>query len=96
VRWSAEFSDPLRRDVTGNLRVGAFGKDDLSDMMLRYLKKHGTELMVEDSYFELIELTTFLAADELIFTNDNQLEYMLMDYPPQLQQLVRAKAKVWH
>ncbi|OFJ71744.1 hypothetical protein HMPREF2851_06235 [Actinomyces sp. HMSC064C12] len=96
VRWTAEFSDPLRRDVTGNLRSGTFSEGDMSKMMLRYLSQQGYQLLEQNSYFELIEICTFLAADELIFTNDNQLDYMVADYPDDIRRLVKAKATVRH
>ena len=97
VRWSAEFSDPMRRDSQGVPRVGPFEDDDVSRRLLAGVRARGFDHELVTSCFDLVELATFVLADELIFTNANQMEYMLADYDdPRLRRLVRSKATVRH
>jgi glycosyltransferase involved in cell wall biosynthesis len=71
VKWYAEFSDPLSRDIYGKKRRE---KDDL---------------------FENIERMVYEDADVIIFTNSNQMAYML-DYNPnkELEERIRTRSMV--
>lgn len=76
LRWTAEFSDPLRTDVHGQRRSGTVVDDALA-RRLRHVVDGVARGERLETLFDLVELSTFALADELIFTNENQLAYML-------------------
>lgn len=92
TRWSAEFSDPVSRDVHGELRTGKVKDDDVSRRLRAALPADfpGDELTL----FQWCEQIAYHLADELVFTNPHQLQVMLEDCPPALRELVRSKAVV--
>lgn len=92
--WTAEFSDPLRFNSSGGVREGALKENPVSERLRRALTAKGFGDLTIRSLFDLVEAVTFVLADELVFTNHNQLEYMLESYPPVLRELVRHKATV--
>lgn len=94
ISWTAEFSDPLRFGVDGEPREGAFESDAVSLALAAAIESHSPELLPVNSLFDLIEFSTVLLADELIFTNEIQLDYMSFEYPDWLKQLVRSKSLV--
>ena len=95
VFWTAEFSDPLRFDAEGNPRPGSIVSDSVSDELLESVQRVGLDLNEHVSLFELVEIATFLLADELVFTNQQQKNVMLAssDIAP-IRQEVSAKAIV--
>ncbi|MBO9556775.1 glycosyltransferase [Cellulomonas sp.] len=76
LRWAAEFSDPLRTDVHGQRRGGAVVDDALARRLRDVVDDVARGERLE-TLFDLVELSTFALADELVFTNPNQLDYML-------------------
>lgn len=94
VRWSAEFSDPLRYGVDGSKRSGELTSNDISKRLLSAINESVPSSLEVETLFDLVEYATMTVADELIFTNPNQLEFMLLDYPKDLQLKIRAKAVV--
>jgi hypothetical protein len=78
LRWTAEFSDPLRRNTDGVDRVGDMDDDWLSRELHQavavagFPQQHGSM-----SVFEWAEVAAYALADELVFTNENQRDYML-------------------
>ena len=95
VHWSAEFSDPLSRGADGRARPGAIVENDTSRALMAAVKAYGFAVDGIETLFELAEVSTYIFADELIFTNENQLEYMLsLRLPDGLAELVRKKATV--
>lgn len=78
VRWTAEFSDPLLFNAESNRRT--------SPIELDWLREHGVLAaldqvgalydIAETSLFYWCEICAIYLADELVFTNDNQLNYM--------------------
>lgn len=95
VKWTAEFSDPLRRDAEGGVRIGPLTDNIVAQRLFTGLASRGIECSEPESLFELVELATFVLADELIFTNQYQLEYMLSLYKvAEIRQLVSEKAVV--
>lgn len=95
VEWTAEFSDPLRRDAEGRPRVGALSDNSVSKRLMAGVESRGFETGQLDSLFDLIEVSTIVLADKLIFTNSNQLEYMASLLPTdELRRLVSEKAIV--
>lgn len=96
IQWTAEFSDPLRFGVDGSPRVGSFQQDSNAEFLLDVIKRRSpVELQIE-SIFDLVEAATMLIADELLFTNSNQLKYMLSKYPSEMANDISKKARVRH
>lgn len=95
VRWSAEFSDPLRRGVDGRPRSGALADDVAASELRSALAPDVVRREGIDTLFDLVEIATFSLADEVIFTNANQLEYMVgLLRSSRLRQSVLEKAVV--
>lgn len=95
VEWTAEFSDPLRRDAHGRNRSGPFFVNSVFEALSSVVESRGYEVEGHWSLFELVEVATFLLADKLIFTNLNQMEFMLsLAGSSELQQEVVSKAIV--
>lgn len=92
IYWEAEFSDPLCFDSSGNRRIGEITRNGVTAKLCRAIKKAGWEEVRLDSHFALTELATFLLANKLSFSNENQLNEVLKTYPRALQQLVRGKS----
>ncbi|EER46677.1 hypothetical protein AM305_11510 [Actinobacillus minor NM305] len=89
MKWIAEFSDPILVDVSG--------KERYEELDSNWLKKQG--FVSEDIYlsdkqnlFYWCEKLAYLYADELIFTNKNQLDYMLSYADEELRDVIRNKA----
>ena len=92
--WAAEFSDPLSRTVKGERRTGPIGAGSIARELRTGLARAGVKVPEDVTLFELCELLPYALASELHFTNPNQLEYMLSYCPPELQETMRAKARV--
>src|SRR5699024_10704588 len=76
VRWTAEFSDPLLVDIHSKVRFTDIGNNNL----VRYLSKDilgSFSKYVDNNLFNLMEIIPFALADELVFTNENQMESMI-------------------
>jgi SAM-dependent methyltransferase/glycosyltransferase involved in cell wall biosynthesis len=70
VEWIAEFSDPILYDI--------FGKERYSKIKIdKQLKSYSRS----DNLFFWVEYLPYLFADKIIFTNRNQLDYMLSNFP---------------
>lgn len=97
VRWTAEFSDPLRRDAEGQERPGELTDNATAEYLKSCIAARGFGYLPINTLFDLVELVTLVTADELIFTNQNQMDYMLSLYQDSsLQELVRRKSIVRH
>ncbi|MFF1831754.1 glycosyltransferase [Paenarthrobacter sp. NPDC058040] len=95
VAWTAEFSDPMSTDAQGKFRPGDLIRDDLFEEFERAVVSRGFESLETNSLFTWCEYVTYILADELIFTNDNQLEYMLSYVSdPRLKEQIQAKSVV--
>lgn len=93
--WRAEFSDPLRRDSLGNPRAGNLTDGYVTERLLKALRAHGFGDLAIETVFDLTEIVSFVLADELVFTNRNQMDYMLSIYDShEIQELVRKKALI--
>lgn len=91
TKWIAEFSDPILLDVSG--------KERFEELPIEWLKKHSfvsdnDDLSEKQNLFDWCERLPYLYADELIFTNKNQLEYMLSYADIGLRDVILAKATV--
>ena len=96
TRWQAEFSDPLRVGVDGKPRSGELTKGVTTYRLKKLVQSSDWPEIPIATHFELTELVTLLYADEIIFTNANQQQVMLEQYPEDLQAFVRAKSIIRH
>lgn len=90
MKWIAEFSDPILVDVSGKQRFEEIGTE--------WLWQQGFISNMDDNtnnnLFYWCEQLPYLYADELIFTNTNQLAYMLSYTDPQQFDMILNKAKI--
>lgn len=94
VRWTAEFSDPLGRGVDAQRRVGVLVEDEVTAILRAAVAARGVDVPDGVSLFEFVEIVTYTLADELIFTNANQRDYMLSLVSDEVAELARAKSVV--
>lgn len=94
LSWTAEFSDPMIRDASGNLRHGRCSRDFVTRKLIKIVSQYlGTEYK-PNSHFELVQFVTFALADEIIFTNEHQKNAMLHDTPKEIAALVEPKSTI--
>ncbi len=97
VPWVAEFSDPISRTVRGGRRSSASGAGPLPDELTSGLRAAGFDPPADGDVYTWAEQVAFALADEVMFTNDNQREYMLGYCPdPALAERARALSTVHH
>ncbi|MCD1287684.1 MULTISPECIES: glycosyltransferase [unclassified Brevibacterium] len=77
AKWTAEFSDPLRKDVFGTERLGNIEDDELWREVYAAVDEAGFELSVNESLFAVCEKIAYALADEIYFTNSHQMKYMM-------------------
>lgn len=93
IHWVAEFSDPLHKDVKGELREAPIDDDDYIEAVKSAVGVSNQDL-ITDNVFNICEILPFLFADELIFTNDYQLEDMLERFSDDVKASVRKRARI--
>lgn len=95
-RWIAEFSDPILWHVDATPRPS--GKVSLSGANLRLLRAVGSRaqafLREHATVLAWAQFIPFLLADELVFTNDQQLQVMLADAPAWMRDDVERRATI--
>lgn len=95
IKWIAEFSDPLLYNIESTERQSSMKNDvllrSLENGLLGMFSKY-----VDDNLFNLSELIPFALADELVFTNENQLEFMISRFNEDEKNFIRNKATVSH
>lgn len=97
VKWEAEFSDPMRWDAKGNPRPGGPASGRVARRLQRGIESAGGQGELHtcrDSHFALTELATLCLADQLVFTNQNQLNQILSSYSEAFAETVFAKSSV--
>lgn len=94
VHWEAEFSDPMRFDATGAERNGEITPGRVTDELRQIITSSSWPDLPITSHFELTEVATLIAADEVIFSNTNQQALVLAHYPNSFRQMVEEKATV--
>lgn len=82
VKWIAEFSDPLSMGTDNQPRPST--------------KEYEDEQAYLNTFWKDLEISVFENADKIIFTNDNQLEYMLKCNPPKEIAAIKEKSLVWN
>ena len=97
--WKAEFSDPLLHDIDN--KINTKKKHEIDDEEFfshvnREIQELGDFPLLENlsSTFFTIEYLTFLFADEIIFTNANQRDLMLKQFPIDLTDYVFKKSTI--
>ncbi|MGP5626939.1 hypothetical protein [Brachybacterium alimentarium] len=95
-RWIAEFSDPILWHVDATPRPS--GPMSLSGANLRLLRAVGSRaqafLREHATVLAWSQFIPFLLADELVFTNDQQLQVMLADAPEWMREDVERRATI--
>jgi glycosyltransferase involved in cell wall biosynthesis len=96
VKWVAEFSDPLLFDIHGKKREAhiedyAFIKK--ANKLIR--KQYKLPYISDSNLFFWCEYLPYVFADELVFTNENQLKYMIDNFPvKEVRALIKDKAVI--
>lgn len=94
LMWTAEFSDPLRFGADGAPRTAELADTPEIRELTSVLASSGFDSFEIRSLFDLVEAVTLLMADEVVFTNLNQREYMLREYSDQFAEMVNEKSIV--
>ena len=95
TRWIAEFSDPQQWNPYGTRREPAAEDDALWQELAAALRARGTAPPEDRNIGHLVELLAYALADEVVFTNDRQKEFMLGYLQEQdLVPAIEAKAVV--
>lgn len=94
IFWTAEFSDPLARGIDAKPRAGALTDNTVTRKLRRAVQHAGIELADDLTLFEFVEQVTMVLADELIFTNTNQRDFMVGNAPDAIAALVARKTVV--
>ena len=93
--WTAEFSDPAARDVQGEVRSAPLSESAFLDEVRAEVRRRGLPLLASDNVLDWCEYIAYVFADRVVFTNPNQLEYMLSYAPvPEAAALAREKAVI--
>ncbi|WP_414051188.1 hypothetical protein [Macrococcus animalis] len=93
IYWRAEFSDPLLTDVSSNERYSPIKDDDYIDRLKAEITPEYQNL-VDDNVFNLCEILPLSIADELIFTNEHQLEYIIKRFNDEIKASIRKRAVI--
>ncbi|MBU8731721.1 glycosyltransferase [Cytobacillus oceanisediminis] len=96
VRWVAEFSDPLLFDIHGKKREAHIEDQSFIKRANKLIRKKNKLPYVSDSnLFFWCEYLPYVFADELIFTNENQLKYMVDNFPvKEVRTIIKEKAVI--
>lgn len=101
VHWTAEFSDPVLRDMKGkikNYKSSRLDNDEFINKVNSKIEELGNAnfdlLDNPNNSFYLAEYLTFLFADRIIFTNKNQREIMLESYNDFIKEVVIDKSEI--
>lgn len=95
LHWRAEFSDPVVWNGYGQRRVGRAANDKMYRRLTAALTERGVATPERRNIAQLVELVAYAMADELVFTNEQQLEFMLARLPdPNLADRVKERATV--
>ncbi|QIZ05618.1 glycosyltransferase [Priestia megaterium] len=96
VKWVAEFSDPILLDIHGKKRESKIEDANFIKKANKLIgKKHKLQPVNDTNLFFWCEYLPYLFADELIFTNEHQLKYMLESFPIKgARKIIKRKAKI--
>ncbi|MDD1774182.1 MAG: hypothetical protein LUQ24_01480 [Methanobacterium sp.] len=95
IRWIAEFSDPLIYDIKSQERVVKIEDETYLEMIKQEVQHIGVPEYHISNLFFLAEYLPYLFADELVFTNQNQQEYMTKNFPiKEVQDMIEEKSTI--
>lgn len=95
VYWRAEFSDPVQLTTTGIFRSQEFVPDCIAFEILDFLDPSMRTVLRENlNVFFWTEYLAYFLADELVFTNRNQLDTMVSYAENIAKKSIADKAKV--
>lgn len=96
LKWTAEFSDPLYLDIHGQPRKGDINKSWLENNgFIALFSELNIKIPNTKELFFWCEYLPYILANELLFTNENQFQYMcsyLND--KELIKLIESKAVI--
>ena len=81
TKWVAEFSDPILYDIKSNAREGKVEDKKYLKKVNDVLIENKLPLYKGNNLFFLCEYLAYLFADEIIFTNVNQKQFMINEFP---------------
>ncbi|HWJ11015.1 MAG TPA: glycosyltransferase [Nocardioides sp.] len=98
IHWRAEFSDPMVWNPYGQRRSEQAPDDALWRSLVAALDAAGVPAPAERDVVAMVELVAYALADEIVFTNERQMEFMLgySEAPPAVLERVRSRARVSH
>ncbi len=104
VFWTAEFSDPLIYDLNNNPKEYDEMIIDDEEYVIKINKQikrlneiEGTDFQLVDnntSAYFIAEYLVYLFADKIIFTNENQAEVMINQFPVDVNDIVLKKMEI--
>lgn len=96
VFWSAEFSDPMLYDIFNKKRNTKLDDITYITRLNEEISKLGDYPLIENpsNLYFVVEYLTYLFADEVIFTNENQREVMLCQFPVDIYDKVMSKSRI--
>lgn len=92
--WSAEFSDPTIYNFEGCENSSSINDKEYVNKINKYLSDDLNKIKETDSINFISEYLTFIFADELIFTNENQKEVMSEYLPYNIRDIINKKSKI--
>ena len=96
VFWIAEFSDPMLYDIFNKKRTDKLKDKEYIDRINGEISKLGDFPLIDypaNLYF-IVEYLTYLFADKVVFTNENQREIMLSQHPVDVYDMVMNKSQI--
>ena len=98
VFWTAEFSDPLSRDMNGEFKdYRKLENKEHIDKINSKIKERDSNLKLLENpsnHFYIVEYLTYIFADKLVFTNFNQKEMMTELYDENIKEIVENKTEI--
>lgn len=95
TKWIAEFSDPLIYDIEAKKRVVDITDQAYLKELEATVKKAGFPVPNDNSLFFWCEYLPYIFADELIFTNENQYQYMMDMFPvEEIKPIIQQKVTI--
>lgn len=96
THWLAEFSDPMLWNPYGEQRPNAADDDALWRTLAAAVEAAGLPLPDDRNVAGLVEVVAYALADEVLFTNENQRDFMLGYADPDAAERAGAKARCEH
>lgn len=95
--WVAEISDPYSISTDGSLRHATLPDNEITSEINSTIADMGRAPYSGDNVFEACEWVVYALADRIVFTNENQRDFMLSRFPdPDLAQRALSISEVQH